>query len=99
VFFTREEGGAVIHICRSPLVATQHAIYQTTDIGNAETWAAVAMVAIAGFVDRSRTPVIPTSASCPTTATSISARGVSPPCVAAQRMSAAAVTTTGVVSS
>ena len=97
-FFTREEGGAVIQIYRSPLVATQHAIYQTTDIGNAETWAAVAMVAIAGVVDRSRTPVIPTSVSCAMTATSISAPGVSPHCVSAQCMSAT-VTTAGVVSS
>ena len=78
MFFTLEEGGAVIHMCRSPLVATQHAIYQTTDVGNAETWAAVAMVAIAGVVDRSRTPVVPTSVSCAMTAASISASGVSP---------------------
>jgi hypothetical protein len=85
-------GRAVIPMCRSPLVATQHAIYKTTDIGNAETWAAVAMVAVASVVDRS------TSVSCAMTATSISAPGVSPHCVSAQCLSAA-VTTAGVVSS
>jgi hypothetical protein len=96
--FTREKGGAAIQICRSPLVATQHAIYQTTDIGNAETWAAVAMVAVASVVDRSSTPVVPTSVSCAMTATTISAPGVPTHCVSAQCMSAA-VTTAGAVSS
>jgi len=92
--FHSGRGRAVIQICRSPLVATQHAIYQTTDIGNAETWATVAMVAIAGVVDRSRTPVIPTSVSHAVTATSMFPPGMSPHCVSAQCMSAA-VTTTG----
>jgi hypothetical protein len=48
---------------RSPLVVTQHTIYQTADIGNAETWAAVAMVAIASVIDRSSAPVVATSVS------------------------------------
>jgi hypothetical protein len=99
----QERTAAVVQVRRSPSVTTQHAIYQTADKGNAETWAAVAIVAIARVIDRSTAPVVATAISGAMTATSISAPGVSAHCVSAHCMSAhcmsAAVTTAGVAGS
>jgi hypothetical protein len=94
---TGEKGGCCAFTF-APLVATQYAIYQTSDIGNTETWAAVAMVAIASVIDRSATPVVAASVSRAVTATSVPAPGVSVRCMSAYCLSAA-VTVAGVVGS
>jgi hypothetical protein len=78
----------VVLVRRSSSVTTQHAIYQTADKRNAETGAAVAIVAIASVIGRSTAPVVATSVSGTMTGTSISAPGLSAHCVSAHCVSA-----------